>query len=252
MSLSIRSTARTVSICKRRLHSYESPPIGLRRHWSNVSSKLESQSHSFDDTSSDLSRRKRQHCYFSSVPFYGAALPPSSRYASQQESTSSSPPLSPLQRITTLIHSSLIALNDPTRADAVAAVGEVTGSYALSNMMKSMQRDGMGRRILNERPLVDKKIAEVAFALLELHSKNATNDQAGANESITFGAAYATFLQTHNFDPTERTTVRFLSDPNLSYVMTRYRQCHDFWHVLTGLPPTVPVSYTHLTLPTKA
>jgi len=22
--------------------------------------------------------------------------------------------------------------------------------------------------------------------------------------------------------------------------MLRYRQCHDFWHTLTGLPPTVP------------
>jgi len=28
-------------------------------------------------------------------------------------------------------------------------------------------------------------------------------------------------------------------DPELAYVMARYRQVHDFWHVLCGLPPTV-------------
>jgi ubiquinone biosynthesis protein COQ4 len=66
--------------------------------------------------------------------------------------------------------------------------------------------------------------------------------EAGAGiggERIPFGVAYAKFLQLHEFDPNERSSVRFISDPDLSYVMTRYRQCHDYWHVLTGLPPTV-------------
>ena len=72
-----------------------------------------------------------------STPFYGAPLPPSSRYSSPQtEQNNVTPhhlsPLTPLQRVATLVHSSITALNDPTRADAVAAVGEVTGSFALS------------------------------------------------------------------------------------------------------------------------
>jgi ubiquinone biosynthesis protein COQ4 len=28
-------------------------------------------------------------------------------------------------------------------------------------------------------------------------------------------------------------------DPDTAYVMCRYRQVHDFWHVLADLPPTV-------------
>ena len=32
---------------------------------------------------------------------------------------------------------------------------------------------------------------------------------------------------------------RLIDDPDLAYVMTRYREVHDFLHVLTGLPPTV-------------
>ncbi|EED88476.1 predicted protein, partial [Thalassiosira pseudonana CCMP1335] len=148
-------------------------------------------------------------------------------------------PLSPLQRLATLLHSSITALNDPTRADAVAAVGEVTGSYALSRMMQTMQNDEIGRRILKERPLVNETVAERAFRLLEQHNNMNELKSTANNNSMTFGAAYATFLQTHNFDPNERSPIRFITDPNLSYVMTRYRQCHDYWHALTELPPTV-------------
>lgn len=189
--------------------------------------------------------------------FYGSPLPPSPRYAPPRggdDGPSSRPldlplpPLTPLQRLATLVHSSLTALADPTRADAVAAVGEVTGSYALSRMRAGMEKDAVGRRILRERPIVDGRVAERAFEWLRRHEdeEDASNVRfnnnpinGGRRRGITFGAAYATFLQTHEFDPAERSPVRFLSDPDLSYVATRYRQSHDYWHVLTGLPPTV-------------
>ena len=32
---------------------------------------------------------------------------------------------------------------------------------------------------------------------------------------------------------------RLIDEPELAYAMTRYREIHDFLHVLTGLPPTV-------------
>jgi len=180
--------------------------------------------------------------------FYGAPSPPSTRYTINDSPSSTDnkkqqyiiPPLSPLQRLGTLLHSSLTALNDPTRADAVAAVGEVTGSYALSKILVAMEKDENGRRILVERPVVDDRVAKRAAELLEQHNNNLKEGtQQEQPNNITFGAAYATFLQTHNFHPNERSKIRFLSDPNLSYVMTRYRQNHDYWHVLTGLPPTV-------------
>eukprot|EP00804_Cyclotella_cryptica_P005509 CCRYP_003019-RB/>CCRYP_003019-RB protein AED:0.29 eAED:0.29 QI:247/1/1/1/0/0/2/312/313 len=224
------------------MQSHRAPRVIIwQRHVSTRSYRSEALSHGSHEKSALTQPVIRSS---SSVPFYGSPLPPSSRYTQQRSSQYSLPPLSPLQRLTTLIHSSLTALHDPTRADAVAAVGEVTGSYALSNMRKSMQRDEMGKRILRERPLVDEKVAEKAFGLLKLHheqldSKMSNQLSEDHSQPITFGAAYAIFLQTHNFDPNERTPVRFLSDPDLSYVMTRYRQCHDYWHVLTGLPPTV-------------
>ena len=111
--------------------------------------------------------------------FYGAPSPPSTRYTindspstdnKKQQQYNIIPPLSPLQRLGTLLHSSLTALNDPTRADAVAAVGEVTGSYALSKILVAMEKDENGRRILVERPVVDDRVAKRAAELLEQHN----------------------------------------------------------------------------------
>ncbi|KAL7553683.1 hypothetical protein ACHAWF_018045 [Thalassiosira exigua] len=189
--------------------------------------------------------------HMSSEPFYGFPLPPSSRYEPHRVPTRNVaasgrdnldhihlPPLALHQRIGTFVHSSLTALSDPTRADAVAAVGEVTGSFALSRMRAGMERDEVGRRILRERPTVDEGVARRAFELLRERGDGSNPVNGGRGRGMTFGAAYAAFLQTHNFDPRERSPVRFI--PNeLSYVMVRYRQCHDYWHVLTGLPPTV-------------
>ena len=198
-----------------------------------------------------VSRRTSNFSTSRKIPFYGRPLPQSTRYTINENDSSSStdnnhqqqhniPPLTGLQRLGTLLHSSLTALNDPTRADAVAAVGEVTGSYALSKILVAMEKDPVGQRILVERPLVDDRVAMRAVKLLEQHRIN-SKERTGEtlDDDMTFGAAYATFLQTHNFHPNERSKIRFISDPNLSYVMTRYRQNHDYWHVLTGLPPTV-------------
>ena len=32
--------------------------------------------------------------------------------------------------------------------------------------------------------------------------------------------------------------MNYIEDEELAYVMSRYREVHDFWHVLSGLPPT--------------
>lgn len=41
------------------------------------------------------------------------------------------------------------------------------------------------------------------------------------------------------FSPAERPPVRFIADPELAYVATRYREVHDLWHVLFGCDTTV-------------
>jgi Uncharacterized protein involved in ubiquinone biosynthesis len=107
----------------------------------------------------------------------------------------------------------------------VAALAEVTGSVALQKMHRDMLTDPTGRRILSDKPLVNTDSIDIK-ALEEL-PKN------------TFGYAYAMFLRKNGFDPDERALVKYIPDEELAYVMKRYRQSHDFFHVLTDLPPTV-------------
>lgn len=155
---------------------------------------------------------------YSEIPFYGLPRP-----ADDQD-----PSL--LKRLTVAIHSATTAFADPTRADAVAALGEVTGHVALTNMYDCMMSDSTGQRILRDRPLVSKSTLPIDDFIQQ------ANDD---SSPMTFGKAYGVFLKGHGFDPDERDAVQYIANPELAYIMLRYRQCHDYWHVLTGLPPTV-------------
>lgn len=135
-----------------------------------------------------------------------------------------------------LLRNAAAALNDPTRADAVAAVGELTGTLALQRLHGAMLDDPNGKIILEDRPVVGK--ATIPYDRLINEAKSIGDDV--QPEKVTFGQAYGAYLSSHGFDPDERDVVRYIDDPSLAYVMLRYRQCHDFWHALTDLPPTVP------------
>ncbi|CAN0252882.1 unnamed protein product, partial [Ectocarpus sp. 13 AM-2016] len=55
----------------------------------------------------------------------------------------------------------------------------------------------------------------------------------------TLGKSYSNFMKENNFSPDGRSPVKYVDDPDLAYVMRRYREVHDLWHALTGLPATV-------------
>uniref|UniRef100_A0A1I8F719 Ubiquinone biosynthesis protein COQ4 homolog, mitochondrial n=1 Tax=Macrostomum lignano TaxID=282301 RepID=A0A1I8F719_9PLAT len=50
----------------------------------------------------------------------------------------------------------------------------------------------------------------------------------------SLGRAYADFLDRYGYSPDHRRTVCFVDDPELAYVMQRYREIHDLNHVLAG------------------
>ncbi len=137
--------------------------------------------------------------------------------------------VSPLERLALAAGSALVALRDPRRGDMVATLGEVTAGRPLAALRERMAADpngdGWGPRLLRERPrLRAKEVDSLRLAELPPHS---------------FGAAWYSYLQRHGFDPNERAEVQFVADDELRWVMQRYREVHDFWHVLTGLEPTV-------------
>lgn len=142
----------------------------------------------------------------SEEPFYGNPRP-----------QKPNEPRSVRSRVSLAIHYAATAFADPTRADAVAALGEVTGPVTLQRLRRDMAADPVGRQILKERPIVSKATIPVDRLIAE-----APDDV--TLPGITFGQAYGHFLKSHEFDPDARDQVRFIEDEELAYVMLRYRQ----------------------------
>ena len=130
-----------------------------------------------------------------------------------------------LERLGVAVGAAVTAFIDPARADMVALLGEVTGAPALQLLHNKMSADPDGQYLLKHKPRVRKDAISVG-SLRQLPAD-------------TFGAAYARYLDAHGFDPDKRHQVAMIGDPELAYVMQRYREVHDFWHVLADLPPTV-------------
>ena len=116
------------------------------------------------------------------------------------------------------------ALRDPTRADLVAALGDTTSLASLRMMRRRMLADEVGREILAEQPVVKENIDLAALREMPAGS---------------FGRAYAEFMDGYGFEPEGRPNVKYIDDPDDAYVMLRYREVHDFLHVLTGLGTSV-------------
>ncbi|CAB9507276.1 biosynthesis protein COQ4 [Seminavis robusta] len=165
------------------------------------------------------------------IPFYGLPRPPPSKNPSDSFQ----------KRLSVAVNSAATAFRDPTRDDAVAALGEVTGTLALQRILQQMRQHPTGKIILQEKPIVTK--ATIPYEKYLEQARAINNDNTDPAE-ITFGQAYGQFLLHHEFDPDERKPVAHIAAnqqdaEDLAYIILRYRQCHDYWHVLTGLPPTV-------------
>lgn len=107
--------------------------------------------------------------------------------------------------------------------DLVAALGETTATpffiYRLRDVMLSCST---GRRILRDRPRITSQT--LSLERLQILPKNSV------------GHVYASWIAREGVSPDTRDSVRFIDDEECAYVMQRYRDCHDFYHAITGLP----------------
>ncbi|KOS21904.1 Ubiquinone biosynthesis protein coq4 [Escovopsis weberi] len=121
------------------------------------------------------------------------------------------------------IGSSLISLFNPRRADLIASLGEATATpYFIYRLRDAMLAHPTGRRILRQRPRITSKSLDIA-ALRQLPDS-------------TLGRTYAAWADREGISPDTRSPVRYIDDEECAYVMQRYRECHDFYHALMGLP----------------
>jgi ubiquinone biosynthesis protein COQ4 len=105
----------------------------------------------------------------------------------------------------------------------IAALGEATAQpYFITTLRDRMLAHPTGRRILRDRP----RITSATLSLPQLRQLSPNS----------VGRTYAAWLDREGVTPDTRSAVRYIDDEECAYVMQRYRESHDFYHAVTGLP----------------
>lgn len=116
-----------------------------------------------------------------------------------------------------------LAASPNIASDLIAAFGEATAQpYFIDQLRNRMLLHPTGRRILRDRP----RLTSTSLDIPRLRSL----------PSNTLGSAYAAWLDREGVSPDTRAGVRYIDNEECAYVMQRYRECHDFYHALVGLP----------------
>jgi ubiquinone biosynthesis protein COQ4 len=132
-------------------------------------------------------------------------------------------PLTGIERTALAVGSAITSLLNPRRGDMIAALGEATAQpYFINALRNRMLSSTTGRRILRDRPRITS--ATMSMEMLRTLPENSV------------GRTYAAWLDREGMSPDTRDAVRYIDDEESAYVMQRYRECHDFYHAVTGLP----------------
>lgn len=113
-------------------------------------------------------------------------------------------------------------LGDSTKTDEIHRVEEITGRPRYRRILEEVRGTAEGRRILREQP--------------ELSSQQVDYEALRALPASTLGGAYVRHLDNNGItaDYQAAATVH-VDDPDMSYLMRRFRQTHDVWHALMGV-----------------
>ncbi|KAL1901526.1 Ubiquinone biosynthesis protein [Sporothrix stenoceras] len=132
-------------------------------------------------------------------------------------------PLTLIEKGAMTLGSAIGAFIDPRRADLIATLGEVSAGPVAQRLRDTMLSDPTGRQILRDRP----RITSESWPLDELL----------AMPHNTVGYVYGHFRKRYHMSPDVRDEVRYVDDAECAYVIQRYRECHDLYHAVLGLPP---------------
>src|SRR3954471_1374194 len=113
-------------------------------------------------------------------------------------------------------------LGDSTKTHEIHRVEEITGRPRYRRLLEEMMATPEGRRLLAERP--------------ELSSDHVDYDTLRALPATTLGGAYARHLDGNGLSADyQAAATRHVDDPDIAYLMRRFRQTHDVWHALLGI-----------------
>ena len=113
-------------------------------------------------------------------------------------------------------------LGDSTKTHEIHRVEEITGRPRYRRLLEQFSASPEGQRLLRERP--------------ELSSDHVDYDALRKLPRDTLGGAYVHHLDAHNLSADyQAAATRHVDDPDMAYLMRRFRQTHDVWHALLGL-----------------
>lgn len=131
-----------------------------------------------------------------------------------------------LQRSILAFGSSILSLTNPERGDAIAIMNETSAPISLLKHLKErMESDVEGRELLRIKP--------------RINNQNIDRKWLGSLPQGTFGREYSNFLEQLHTSPDARPPVQYIDDPDLVYIMQRYRETHDFIHVILQMRPNM-------------
>jgi ubiquinone biosynthesis protein COQ4 len=119
----------------------------------------------------------------------------------------------------------LRVLADSERTDEIHVVEELTGQRAFAGYLAREREQPELRALLADRP--------------ELSSEAIDFDALRRLPAGSLGRAYVDHLDDNGLTAdSQATQTRYVDDPDVAYLIRRFRQTHDVWHALTGLGTT--------------
>ncbi len=113
-------------------------------------------------------------------------------------------------------------LGDSTKTHEVHRVEEITGRPRYRRLLAELAQTPEGRRLLADRP--------------ELSTRRVDYDRLRSLPAHTLGGAYVRHLDRNKITADyQAAATRHVDDPDMAYLMRRFRQTHDVWHALLGL-----------------
>jgi ubiquinone biosynthesis protein COQ4 len=116
----------------------------------------------------------------------------------------------------------LRVMADSTKTHEIHRVEEITGRPRYRRLIAELSQTREGRELLHDRPELSSD--QVDFAALR------------KLPATSLGGAYVRHLDRNQLSADyQAAATRHVDDPDLAYLMRRFRQTHDVWHALLGV-----------------
>jgi ubiquinone biosynthesis protein COQ4 len=113
-------------------------------------------------------------------------------------------------------------LADSTRTEEIHKVEELTGRARYRKLLRALAESPEARRLFADRP--------------ELRSDQVDYDALRRLPADTLGGRYVRHLDGNQITADyQAAPTSHVDDPDMAYLMRRFRQTHDVWHALLGL-----------------